>query len=190
MKSKQQQLAKLYAQHFSNPASPLIVDGNCNIIFGEGAQNATLMFIGEAPGRDEDLQQRPFVGRSGQLLNKTLHACGMQREDVFITNIVKTRPINNRTPTEQEIKRSLPVLQQQIEIIKPKVVCTLGASATIALLQKPISISKLHGFAIPVGNFILVPTFHPAYVLRDSNHYQSFLADIKFIIQLVKNIEK
>lgn len=184
------QLEQLYAQHISNPASTLIVDNNRNIIFGEGNENATLMFVGEAPGRDEDIQKRPFVGRSGQLLNKTLHACGVTREEVFITNIVKTRPTNNRTPTEQEMKRSLPILLQQIAIIKPKIVCTLGACATTALLQKPLSISKLHGYAIPLHDFIVVPAFHPAYILRDPNQYQAFLADIKFIIQMIKNIEK
>lgn len=183
-------LEQLYEQHRSNPASPLIVDGNHNIIFGEGNEHAALMFVGEAPGRDEDIQKRPFVGRSGQLLNKTLQTCGIAREEVFITNIVKTRPPNNRTPTEQEMRRSLPMLLQQIAIIKPKIVCTLGACATTALLQKTISISRLHGYAIPLHDFIVVPTFHPAYVLRDPNHYQPFLADIKFIIQMIKNIEK
>lgn len=190
MNAKQERLEELYKKHRNNPDSPLIVDNNPRIIFGEGSSDAAVMFVGEAPGRDEDIQGRPFVGRSGQLLNKTLEKCGIARSDVFITNIVKTRPTNNRTPNEQEMKRSLPLLLEQIGIIKPTIICTLGACAAAALLQKPISITKLHGYAVPFGNCIIVPTYHPAYILRDPNSYQYFLADIEFAIQMAKKAQK
>jgi len=188
--NKQQLLDKLYEKEKNSPNSPLFVDGNKNIVFGEGNPNAALMFVGEAPGRDEDIQKRPFVGRAGQLLNKALIECDIKRSDVYITNIVKTRPTNNRTPTEEEIKRAWPILEEQINIIKPKVICTLGACAANAFLKKQISITKIHGYALPFENMIIVPIYHPAYILRDPKKYPIFLDDIQFVTQLIKNIAK
>ena len=190
MNLNQQKLTHIYEEHKNNPQSPLFVDGNTNIVFGEGNPNALLMFIGEAPGRDEDIQGRPFVGRSGKLLDKALKECNLERKDVYITNIVKTRPQNNRTPNEQEINKSWPTLKQQIEIIQPKIICTLGASATTTFLKKPIGISKIHGFAIPYENTIVIPIDHPAYILRDPRRYQDFLQDLQFVSKTVKNIAK
>ena len=180
----------LYQQEKKNQRSPLFVDKNTNIIFGEGNPDACLMFVGEAPGKNEDIQGRPFVGRAGKLLDKALAECNTKRTDVYITNIVKTRPTDNRTPTEQEISRSWPVLEQQIKIIKPLVICTLGACATVAFLKHPISITKIHGMALPFNDTIIIPTFHPAYILRDPRKYKDFLSDLQFVVQTIKNIIK
>lgn len=190
MNTNQQKLSQIYNEQKNNPCSPLIVDGNHNIVFGEGNPNALLMFVGEAPGRDEDIQGRPFVGRAGKLLDKALKECNLNRSDVYITNIIKTRPLNNRTPNEQEIKNCWPILKQQIDIIQPKIICTLGASATTAFLKKAVSMSKIHGFAIPYENTIVVPVYHPAYILRDPRRYTEFLDDIQFVAKTTKNIEK
>jgi uracil-DNA glycosylase len=190
MNYKDQQLLTLYQQHTQNPQSPLIVDNNTNIVFGEGHSDAILMLVGEAPGKDEDLQGRPFVGRAGKLLDKTFLACNLARKELYITNIVKTRPHNNRTPQEHEIQRCWPILEKQIEIIKPRVICTLGASATTAFLKTHIGISKIHGLAIPYNNTILIPLYHPAYVLRDPRRYEDFLSDMLFVAKTTKNIQK
>ncbi len=190
MKSKQAQLEALFHKHATNPHSPLIVDGNKNIVFGEGSANAALMFVGEAPGRDEDIQGRPFVGRAGQLLNKALAACDLDRPSVYITNIIKTRPHNNRTPTPEEIERCWPILEEQIAIIQPKIICTLGSCAARAFLKKPLSMSQIHGIALPFQQIILVPTFHPAYILRAPQEYPKFLQDIRFASKLLFNLIK
>src|SRR3989339_1088706 len=152
--NKQIELDNLYQKEKSNKNSPLYIDGNTNIIFGEGNPRATLMIVGEAPGRDEDIQGRPFVGRAGKLLDKALSESGIERKNAYITNIVKTRPNNNRTPTEQEIKQCWPILEEQIKIIKPKIICTVGACATQAFLKKPLSITKIHGLALPFENLM------------------------------------
>jgi DNA polymerase len=190
MNTKEQLLDQLYQQHHNNKNSPLIVDNNSNLVFGEGNLDANIMFVGEAPGRDEDIQKKPFVGRAGQLLNQTLAQCGLKREEVYITNIIKARPTNNRTPTPEEINRCWPVLEQQIHIIKPKIIVTLGACALAAFVKKPTSITKQHGYAIPFEQFILVPTFHPAFILRNSNFHQPLIQDIQFVAELIKNITK
>jgi len=188
--NKQELLDTLYEKEKNSPNSPLFVDGNTNIVFGEGDTNAIAMFVGEAPGRDEDIQGRPFVGRAGKLFDKALATCNLKRSEIYITNIVKTRPTNNRTPTEEEIKRCWPILEEQINIIKPKIICTLGASAANAFLKQPIRITKMHGLAIPFKNMIIVPTLHPAYILRDPKKYPDFLGDLQFVSQLIKNLSK
>lgn len=142
----------------------------CNgLVFGEGNPNANILFIGEAPGEQEDIQNRPFVGRSGKLLDKLLNDIDLQREDVYITNIVKFRPPKNRDPLPEEIQASLPLLLEQIDIIEPKVISTLGRHSTIALLPK----AKVHQIrgktqCDNTGRTIL-PIFHPAAALYDPN---------------------
>ena len=190
MKTKQQLLDELYAHERSNPHSLLIVDKNINFVFCECNTNATLMFVGEAPGRDEDIQKRPFVGRAGQLLNQTLTNCGIKREDVYITNIIKTRPTNNRTPTPEEIARCWPFLKEQIDIVKPKIIITLGACALLAFTKKYISITKQHGYALPFESFIVIPTFHPAFILRNALFHPEFAQDIHFATEIEKNLNK
>lgn len=138
-------------------------------VFGEGAAQARMMFIGEGPGRDEDLQGRPFVGKAGELLDKMIGAIGFQRSEVFIANVVKCRPPDNRTPTPQESQRCLPYLKRQIELIRPSVIVTLGATPLRELLGVSTGITRIRGQWQRLemcGGIPVMPTFHPAYVLR------------------------
>ena len=142
-------------------------DGWQNVVFGEGDPNASLMFIGEGPGADEDAQGRPFVGRAGQLLDKQITAMKLKREQVYIANIAKTRPPGNRVPTPDEAELWLPWLQRQIQIIQPKVIVTLGATSAKYLLDNPkFAITRERGKWREYLGIALMPTFHPAYVLR------------------------
>ncbi len=143
--------------------------GRIRFVFGEGNPKADLMFIGEGPGRDEDLKGRPFVGRAGDLLDKMIGALGLKREDVYIANCVKCRPPDNRTPTPQESQRCLGYLKRQIELIQPKVIVTLGATPLRELLGITTGITKVRGQwqrLEMLGGLPVMPTFHPAYVLR------------------------
>ena len=142
-------------------------------VFGEGDADADLVFVGEAPGRDEDLSGRPFVGRAGELLTNMIHAMGLQREDVFICNILKCRPPNNRAPAPDEINACWDYLMRQLQIIRPKVIVTLGNPATQNLLQTRTGITRLRGqwqklpdLAPGLANIDVMPTFHPSYVIR------------------------
>jgi len=144
-----------------------------NAVPGEGNPSARIMFVGEAPGADEDEQARPFVGRAGQLLDKIIVACGLKRNDVFIANIIKCRPPENRDPLPDEIIACLPYLQQQIELINPEIIVALGAHAAKTLLNTTKPIGQLRGLfheyvpAIGHKPIKLMPTFHPAYLLRN-----------------------
>ena len=143
--------------------------GRIRFVFGEGNPEARMMFIGEGPGRDEDLQGRPFVGKAGELLDKMIAAIGYQRQDVYITNIVKCRPPDNRTPTPQESQRCLPYAKRQIELIRPGVIVTLGATPLRELLGVQTGITRIRGRwqrLDMLGGIPVMPTFHPAYVLR------------------------
>jgi len=143
---------------------------------GEGSPNARIMFIGEAPGADEDAQGRPFVGRAGQLLDKIIGACRLKRSDVFIANILKCRPPDNRDPRPEEIVNCLPVLQRQIEVIRPEVIVALGAHAARTLLNTNLPIGRLRGRFQDYINGLgqppikLIATYHPAYLLRNYTH--------------------
>jgi len=137
------------------------------VVFGVGDPDADLLFVGEAPGRDEDLQGIPFVGRSGQLLDRLLaEELGITRDQVYIANVVKCRPPDNRDPKPDEIASCRPYLEEQVTLIAPKVVVTLGNFATRLLLDTDQGITKLRGAVYPVGGVQLVPTFHPAAALR------------------------
>ncbi len=140
--------------------------GRIRFVFGEGSPSADLMFIGEGPGRDEDLQGRPFVGRAGELLDKMIAAIGLRREEVYIANVVKCRPPDNRTPTPAEAQRYLGYLRRQIELVRPKVIVTLGATPLRELLGVATGITRIRGQWQRYGNIPVMPTFHPAYVLR------------------------
>ena len=148
-------------------ACKLATMGRTNIVFGEGNPSADLMFVGEGPGRDEDIQGKPFVGRAGQKLNDIIKAMGMTRDDIYIANIVKCRPPENRNPEPDEISTCINYLNQQIEIIKPKVICSLGAISAHTLLKSKTPISKLRGHFHDYNGTPLMPTFHPAYLLRN-----------------------
>ncbi len=149
-----------------------------HIVFGEGDPNAKIMFIGEAPGAQEDLQARPFVGRSGKLLTSILEKIGIARADVFITNIVKCRPPNNRKPTPAEIAQSRPLLLEQITIINPRIICTLGSAALEGLLGHPVKITQLRGKPLMWHHTIVIPTYHPAFILRNSKKLPYLIEDI------------
>jgi DNA polymerase len=141
--------------------------GRKNLVFGEGSPDADLMFIGEGPGREEDLQGRPFVGEAGQLLTKLIEKMGFKREDVYIGNIVKCRPPLNRDPEEDEINTCLSFIEKQVEIISPKVIMSLGRISSHALTGTNIPITKLRGHFYEYKGIPLMPTFHPAYLLRN-----------------------
>jgi len=147
--------------------------GRHKTVFGEGDPDARLMFVGEGPGQDEDMTGRPFVGRAGELLTKMIAAMGLRREDVFIANVVKCRPPGNRAPAPDEAEACWSYLVRQIAIIQPEVIVTVGNPATHALLDTTLGITKLRGTwqTLPaigpgVGGTAVMPTFHPAYLLR------------------------
>lgn len=172
-------LAELYKKNDTPGTCPVKTNACTKIVWGEGNPNARIMFIGEAPGRDEDEQGRPFVGRSGQLLNKCIQAAGLTRSDVFITNIVKCRPPNNRKPLPAEVAFFKPILLHEIKIIRPTIICTLGSSALEALINTPFSITKIRGKIISFEGTNLMPAYHPAYVLRNPPAGKELLQDIK-----------
>lgn len=137
-----------------------------HLVFGEGSPTAELMFIGEGPGAEEDQQGRPFVGPAGQLLNNLLAKLGLRREEVYIANVVKSRPPGNREPEPDEIAACLPFLKKQIEAIQPRVIVTLGRVATQALLNTTTPLTKLRGTWQNYQGIPVMPTFHPSYLLR------------------------
>jgi DNA polymerase len=141
--------------------------GRTKIVFGAGSPKARLMFVGEGPGRDEDLSGEPFVGRAGKLLTDMIKAMGLQREDVYIANIVKCRPPENRQPEHDEVEACSPFLMRQIDVIRPQVICTLGNTPTQTLLQTTQGISKFRGQWFDFRDTKLLPTYHPAYLLRN-----------------------
>lgn len=140
-----------------------------NTVFGEGDADAKIFFIGEGPGETEDLTGRPFVGRAGEMLNKWIAAMGLERGQVYIANIVKCRPPNNRVPAPDEVATCTPYLQRQLEIIRPKVIVTLGLPSAKYMLQSNLTMGRLRGNWHEWRGIKLMPTFHPAYVLRSYN---------------------
>ena len=152
-----------------------------NTVFGEGSSSAKLMFVGEAPGRDEDIQGKPFVGRAGKLLTDIIEAMGLKRDDVYIANILKCRPPENRNPLPEEIVKCSPYLLRQIQTIKPRVICTLGKFASQTLLETETSISALRGKFHDYHGLKLMPTYHPAYLLRNPSSKKEVWNDMKAI---------
>ena len=168
--------------------TPLKKTANRIVVF-DGDINSNLMIIGEAPGKEEDEQGKPFVGRAGQLLDKMLEAIKLKRENVYITNVIPWRPTNNRTPTEDEILEFLPYLQKQIEIIKPSYIYLLGTTAAKAILATPLSLSKLRGKLHKYKSLNLnytinvLVSYHPAFLLRSPNFKKDAWADLKMLQQ-------
>jgi DNA polymerase len=153
-----------------------------NLVFGTGSPRATVVFVGEAPGREEDLQGEPFVGRAGQLLNKILAAIGWRRQEVYIANILKCRPPGNRDPQPEEITACAPILARQIELIDPVILCSLGAYAARVLLGVRHGISHLRGQVHYYrGKVPLVPTFHPAALLRNPHWKKPTWEDVQLL---------
>jgi len=157
--------------------------GRKQIVFGTGNPRADLMFIGEAPGADEDQQGEPFVGRAGQLLNNMISAMGIRREDVYIANIIKCRPPGNRTPEREECDTCSPFLMRQIEVVKPKMIVALGAIAAKTLLGVNDSMINLRGRIYDYRNTKLAVTYHPAYLLRDPRQKKETWKDLQMVMK-------
>ena len=164
---KRRALAELDTNFVKGCTKCRLCEKRTNTVFGEGDSDAKIMFIGEGPGENEDLQGRPFVGRAGELLNKMIAGMGLKREQVFIANIVKCRPPGNREPAPDEVATCTPYLEKQIEIIRPRVIVTLGKPAMQHMLQQKIAISRVRGQWQSWRGIKLMPTYHPAYVLRN-----------------------
>jgi uracil-DNA glycosylase family 4 len=163
----------------------LHAQGRRQIVFGVGNPEADLMFVGEAPGADEDVQGIPFVGRAGQLLTKIIEAIDLKRDDVYIANVIKCRPPGNRNPEQDEVETCEPFLFQQVDIIKPKVIVALGTFAARALLRTLDPISRLRGRVYDYRGAKLIPTFHPAYLLRNPSSKREVWEDMKVVRRLL-----
>jgi uracil-DNA glycosylase len=159
--------------------------GRRQIVFGIGNPNADLMFVGEAPGRDEDIQGIPFVGRAGQKLTQIIEAIGLKRDDVYIANVIKCRPPENRNPEPDEVESCEPFLFRQVDTIKPKVIVALGTFAAKSLLKTTDSISRLRGRVYDYRGAKLVPTFHPAFLLRNPSCRREVWEDMKKVRALL-----
>jgi DNA polymerase len=160
--------------------------GRRQVVFGVGNPNADLMFVGEAPGADEDVQGEPFVGRAGQLLTRIIEAIDLKREDVYIANVIKCRPPQNRNPDPDEVGTCEPFLFQQVDVIGPKVIVALGTFAARTLLRTVDPISRLRGRVYEYRGARLVPTFHPAYLLRNPASKREVWEDMKKVRDLLK----
>jgi uracil-DNA glycosylase family 4 len=183
---KQLLLEELYAPYKNCLLCPLSIQGRTHVVFGRGNPDAKILLIGEAPGKEEDLQSQPFVGRSGKLLSKALESLSIKETDVYITNIVKCRPPLNRTPLPNESALCTKLLlEEQIKIISPSVICSLGSCATKFLLKKNKEISKIRGTIQSYRSVNLIPTYHPAYILRNQKSFPLFLSDLALAFDLI-----
>jgi DNA polymerase len=160
------------------------------IVFGEGNEKATLLFIGEGPGYDEDVQGRPFVGKAGQLLTKIIESINLPREEVYIANIIKCRPPQNRNPEPDEIQSCNPFLMKQIRVIQPKIICALGTFAAQTLLKTDTKISALRGKFFDLEGIKVIPTYHPAFLLRNPERKREVWEDMKKIAEWLNNHKK
>ena len=183
--SKKEQL-DVFAEQLADCTLCPLHQGRNKVVFGAGNPDADLMFIGEAPGRDEDAQGIPFIGRAGQLLTKIIEAMGFTRDEVYITNINKCRPPNNRAPMPDEMAKCEPFLLRQIKIIEPKVICLLGATAVRGLLQVKQGITKLRGTFMEWNGVLVMPTYHPAYLLRNPHAKRDVWEDVQKVRDKVR----
>ncbi len=164
--------------------------GRTHIVFGQGNPKAELMFVGEAPGRDEDEQGLAFVGRAGQLLTKIIEAIGRKREDVFIANILKCRPPDNRNPEPDEVASCKPFLDEQIRLISPKVIVTLGTFAAQVILETDEPIGRLRGHWRTARGVRVMPTFHPAFLLRSPERKKDVWEDMKLVRDYLATVSR
>ena len=196
---KQTRLDQIQADIIKDNICPDLAKDATQLVFGDGNPTAEIVFIGEAPGKNEDIQGKPFVGAAGKFLNEMLSQIGLNREDVYITNIVKYRPPNNRDPLPDEKKAFLPFLQAQLEVIQPKIVVTLGRHSMNCFLPD-LQISKVHGEAkririkmkqtdevLPI---VIVPLFHPAAALYNGGMRQTLIDDFTAIPRIIELINK
>lgn len=158
------------------------------LVFGEGNDKAMLMFVGEGPGYDEDVQGRPFVGKAGQLLTKIIQSIQLERDEVYIANIVKCRPPQNRAPEPDEVLACRPFLLKQIEAVLPKIICCLGAVAAQSLLQTTERITVLRGRVFDLNGIRVIPTYHPAFLLRNPDRKREVWEDMKRIASWMKEL--
>lgn len=187
-KFKEKLLHELYEPYTHCTQCPLGLLGRENVVFGQGNANAHLVLVGEGPGVQEDAQGEPFVGRSGKLLTRCLKNLGIDRSDIYITNIVKCRPPNNRTPTTLEATtcKNL-LLVKQVQIIKPLIICTLGAAAYKSLTENATPISHARGKLFTwelIPQIKIIPTYHPAYILRNQSALHYLMQDLQKAIKL------
>jgi DNA polymerase len=155
-------------------------------VFGEGNERASLMFIGEGPGYDEDVQGRPFVGKAGQLLTRILQSINLSREEVYIANIIKCRPPQNRNPEPDEIQSCNPFLMKQITVIQPQIICALGTFSAQTLLKTDTKITALRGRLFDLEGIKIIPTYHPAFLLRNPERKREVWEDMKKIAELIQ----
>lgn len=197
--TKQQQLDAIAQRIVDDNVCPELAEQATQLVLGDGNPDAQIVFIGEAPGKNEDIQGKPFVGASGKFLSEMLETIGMKREDIYITNIVKYRPPNNRDPLPEEKKAFLPYLQSQLEVIAPKVVVTLGRHSTNCFLPD-LQISKSHGEPKHVKlslkedsndilEVVILPLYHPAAALYNGSMRQTLIDDFATIPVIIKKIQ-
>jgi DNA polymerase len=185
-------LVQLYRELHSDHGCPL-AGSRTNVVFGMGNADAELMFVGEAPGKNEDLQGKPFVGQAGQLLDRLLEEIGMSREQVFIANVLKCRPPGNRDPLPEEIEECKPYLMRQIELIEPKMICTLGNFATKTITGSPMGITRVCGRPqkreLAGLDLTIYPLFHPAAALRSTSSLENLREHMARIPELLEQLK-
>lgn len=176
-----------WAQEAQGCRACRLCEGRRTVVFGEGNPKARVMFIGEAPGMEEDLQGRPFVGAAGELLTRILRALGVTRDDVYIANLVKCRPPQNRVPLPDELAACRRYLDAQIALIRPRVICALGRTAANALLRTEHPVGALRGTAHRLGEIPVVVTYHPAHLLRHPESKRDAWADVQQLLPYLKS---
>lgn len=186
--TKQHQLDEIKERIIADRICPELASTATQLVFGDGNPDATVVFIGEAPGKNEDLQGKPFVGAAGKFLQEMLEMIGLKREDVYITNIVKYRPPNNRDPLPDEKSAFLPYLQTQLEVIQPKLVATLGRHSMNCFLPD-LQISRVHGQPKRYNGWVYLPLFHPAAALYNGSMRQTLIDDFAKIPTILKLID-
>jgi DNA polymerase len=186
--NQQAQLDQLKEEIIKSKICPKLANGATQLVFGDGKPNAKVVFIGEAPGKNEDEQGLPFVGAAGKFLNEMLESIGMKRADVYITNIVKYRPPGNRDPLPDEKAVFLPFLKKQLAIINPKLIVTLGRHSMESLLPPGLRISQVHGQPKRYGGQVYLPLFHPAAALYNGGMRQQLMDDFQRIPAVLAKI--
>ncbi len=182
-------IENLFSQASGCRRCPLGETRQC-LVFGEGSQWSGLMMVGEAPGEKEDETGKPFIGRAGKVLDSLLAETGFQREDIFITSVVKCRPPKNRFPKKEEVTACLPILQRQIELIKPRIIVCLGNLATRSLLDERAKITEVRGKWFNKGGIKIMPTFHPAAVFHDRKKLEAINEDFHQVKEVWENIKR
>ena len=186
MSSPQTALQQLADSLHNCQRCPLAKLGRRQVVFGVGNPQASVMFVGEAPGFNEDQKGEPFVGAAGQLLNELLQSVGLSRADIYFANVIKCRPPGNRNPEPDEVEQCEPFLFRQIDIIKPKVIVALGKFAAQSLLRTTDPISRIRGREYKYRDSLLMPTFHPAFLLRNPSAKREVWEDMKRVMEILR----